>query len=266
MKTSSIRYRVADFLKQHPPFQCMDEADLLGLVRDGRVRVHEGGEIVVEQGRDRGQYIVVVQQGAVRLVDESNGGSVLRDLLGEGDLLGVGAFLGKSTYLYSAVTEGDTILYALPIEEFRTRAAGYPEVARFLAAYFSVRPHYSATTAEGGRNDPERGSLAWLEDVDTNRLGADTPTASSLATTPAMMWRPSTRRTNDTSASSWPTALCDLFAVRPHDRHTASGDAFITAQIFLKLLKLGRRLGRDTLGALSEPFPIDGDPAGPAPR
>ena len=33
-------------------------------------------------------------------------------------------------------------------------------------------------------------------------------------------------------------ALCDMFGVIPHDRHTASGDAFITAQVFLRLLKL----------------------------
>jgi DNA polymerase-3 subunit epsilon len=49
-------------------------------------------------------------------------------------------------------------------------------------------------------------------------------------------------------------ALCDLFGVVPHDRHTAAGDAFITAQIFLRLLRYAARSGRDKLGRLSEPF------------
>ena len=49
-------------------------------------------------------------------------------------------------------------------------------------------------------------------------------------------------------------ALCDMFGVLPHDRHTASGDAFITAQVFLRLLRLASRHGRATLGRLSEPF------------
>jgi DNA polymerase-3 subunit epsilon len=49
-------------------------------------------------------------------------------------------------------------------------------------------------------------------------------------------------------------ALCDLFGVIPHDRHTASGDAFITAQIFLRLTRLACRHGRNSLGRLSEPF------------
>ncbi len=46
--------------------------------------------------------------------------------------------------------------------------------------------------------------------------------------------------------------LCQRFGIPPHDRHTASGDAFITAQIFLKLLRLARRAGRTTVGGLAE--------------
>jgi DNA polymerase III subunit epsilon len=48
--------------------------------------------------------------------------------------------------------------------------------------------------------------------------------------------------------------LCSLFGVIPHDRHTASGDAFMTAQVFLRLLRLASRNGRSTLGKLMEPF------------
>ena len=52
-------------------------------------------------------------------------------------------------------------------------------------------------------------------------------------------------------------ALCDLFGVIPHDRHTASGDAFITAQVFLRLLRLATRFGRSTLSRLCEPFEVE---------
>jgi DNA polymerase-3 subunit epsilon len=50
--------------------------------------------------------------------------------------------------------------------------------------------------------------------------------------------------------------LADLFGVIPHDRHTASGDAFITALIFLRLLKLAARHGRTTLGSVVQEFVI----------
>jgi len=51
-------------------------------------------------------------------------------------------------------------------------------------------------------------------------------------------------------------SLCTMFGVVPHDRHTAAGDAFITAQVFLRLLRLAVRSGRSTLASLTEPFPV----------
>jgi DNA polymerase III subunit epsilon len=52
-------------------------------------------------------------------------------------------------------------------------------------------------------------------------------------------------------------ALCEMFDVIPHDRHTAPGDAFITAQVFLRLLNLARKVGRTELSRLAEPFPVE---------
>lgn len=53
--------------------------------------------------------------------------------------------------------------------------------------------------------------------------------------------------------------LADLFGVIPHDRHTASGDAFITALVFLRLLKLAVRFGRTSLGSVVQEFVIADD-------
>jgi DNA polymerase III subunit epsilon len=47
-------------------------------------------------------------------------------------------------------------------------------------------------------------------------------------------------------------ALCERFGVIPHDRHTAPGDAFITAQVFLHLLRFAARVQRTKLGQLCE--------------
>ena len=51
-------------------------------------------------------------------------------------------------------------------------------------------------------------------------------------------------------------ALCAMFGVIPHDRHTASGDAFITAQVFLRLVRLASRMGRGTLAGVCEAFEV----------
>ena len=49
-------------------------------------------------------------------------------------------------------------------------------------------------------------------------------------------------------------SLCTLFGVIPHDRHTAPGDAFMTALVFQRLLRLAGKHGRGTLDRLLEPF------------
>jgi DNA polymerase-3 subunit epsilon len=49
-------------------------------------------------------------------------------------------------------------------------------------------------------------------------------------------------------------ALCDIFGIAPHGRHTATGDAFLTAQVFLRMRLLALRHGRERLVQICEPF------------
>jgi len=50
-------------------------------------------------------------------------------------------------------------------------------------------------------------------------------------------------------------ALCSMFGVAPHGRHTAVGDAFLTAQVFLRLRALAVKQGSIRLGLLCRPYP-----------
>jgi len=59
---------------------------------------------------------------------------------------------------------------------------------------------------------------------------------------------------NDSISEFSLDGLCNLFGVIPHDRHTASGDALTTAQVFLRLLRLALRHGRTTLRKVLEAF------------
>ena len=92
MDTAVISYRVADFLKKHPPFQAMDDGDLLELAGRGRVRFHEANEYVLWQGEPHKPHVFVIQQGTVSLWDETDGRPALRDVRGAGDMLGHRAF------------------------------------------------------------------------------------------------------------------------------------------------------------------------------
>ena len=47
-------------------------------------------------------------------------------------------------------------------------------------------------------------------------------------------------------------SLLRVFGIEPHDRHTAAGDAFLTALAFQRLLRVARHVGRATLAQLME--------------
>ncbi|HEY4362452.1 MAG TPA: putative nucleotidyltransferase substrate binding domain-containing protein [Bryobacteraceae bacterium] len=138
MNTSVIRYRVADFLKTYAPFDALPEQALIELAGQGRVKFHEGDEYVFRQGQAKAPWVWVIQQGKVELVVQTGEeAGRLRDVLGEGDLLGLEQFLGDGSYLASARTVGDVLLYAIDARAFEELAARFPAVKRYLAAHFS---------------------------------------------------------------------------------------------------------------------------------
>jgi len=138
MKTAVIRHRVADFLKQHPPFDSLPEADLLALAGSGRVKFHEEGEQIYQKGGAPGAVLFVIQQGRVELLDESPAGERLTDVLGEGDLLGLDRLRGDGKHRHTARTASDVILYAIDGSLFASLVASHAEVERYVAAHVSV--------------------------------------------------------------------------------------------------------------------------------
>jgi signal-transduction protein with cAMP-binding, CBS, and nucleotidyltransferase domain len=138
MKTAVIRHRVADFLKQHAPFDSLPEADLLTLAGSGRVKFHESEEHIFQQGDAPGPLLFVIQQGRVELLEEHQDGERLRDVLGPGDLLGLDRFLGEGAQRHAARTASDVILYSVDAAMFQSLAASHAAVKRYLSAHFSV--------------------------------------------------------------------------------------------------------------------------------
>ncbi len=138
MDTSAISYRVVDFLKRHPPFQAIDEADLLRLAAHGRVRFYEAGEFILWQGEPHKLHVFVIQQGTVSLQDETDGHEVLRDVRGPGDMLGIERFTGARQVVHSARSLSDVVLYGFPESEFDELLLKYPAARRFVDAYDSV--------------------------------------------------------------------------------------------------------------------------------
>lgn len=145
MDTSAIRYRVADFLKQHPPFQAIDESDLVRLASHGRVRFYEAGQFILWQGEPHKLHVFVIQQGTVSLSDETDGQEVLRDVRGPGDMLGIERYTGAPHCLHSARTLSDVVLYGFPESAFDELVLKHPFARRFVDAYDSVSADFEWT-------------------------------------------------------------------------------------------------------------------------
>ncbi len=153
METAEISYRVADFLKKHPPFNAIDDADLLALAARGRVRFHEPFEYILWQGEPHRHQIFVIQQGTVSLWDESGGRAELRDVRGPGDLLGIERYNDAPHTLHSARSESDVVIYAFPTYEFEQYILKSPYAAHYIAAGGQLTTEHQGS---GVRREPHR--------------------------------------------------------------------------------------------------------------
>jgi CBS domain-containing protein len=140
--TSAISYRVADFLKKHPPFQAMEEGDLLELAARGRVRFHEANEYILWQGEPHKFHVFVIQQGTVSLWDEADEPAALRDVRGAGDLLGIERFTGAPCCLHSARSSSDVVIYSFPASDFEELMLKYPYARQFVEVHDTVTADY----------------------------------------------------------------------------------------------------------------------------
>jgi len=160
MNTSVIRYRFADFLKRHAPFDFVPEPDLLALASTGRVKFHEADEVIHRCGQPKAAFVWVIQQGRVELVLERNDERQLLDVAGEGDILGLDRFVGDGIYRTTATTASDTILYAVDAKAFEDILARNPDVERYFTAHFSLT---GIAAARGSWLDAEPPAIEFLQ-------------------------------------------------------------------------------------------------------
>ncbi|NDV62573.1 CBS domain-containing protein [Puniceicoccales bacterium CK1056] len=187
MKGSSISVRIADFLKDYPPFEFLEVEALRELAGKSKVKFHEDGEIVFSQGQPRDQWIYVIQQGNIRVIDEEGETEQLIDLRGPGDLLGLQGIRSEEPYVHTCKTETETILYGLPREKFVEEAQKSGKARRYLAAYFSLNPAY-VWSRNPHHDDSDQGPITLrrggLEEVGPPQSGARQALVTVMADTP----------------------------------------------------------------------------------
>ena len=134
---NSIAERVADFLKNFPPFQSLPYPDLLDLSKQVQVQYHEKNSILFQVGDQAHHNFYVVKDGAIGLSVIIDGEEILIDQCDEGDIIGLRPFFAQNQYAMAAKAQEECILYAIPIEIFRPLVMGNQKVLNFLLESFA---------------------------------------------------------------------------------------------------------------------------------
>jgi CBS domain-containing protein len=131
-------HEIAEFLRDHPPFDTLTEEELARVAAATEIEFAEAGTVVLEQAIAAPGFAWVVRRGAVDLLD---GGRVV-DQLGEGEMFGHAALLSEWPTVLAVRAGEDSLFYRIPEEAIRPvleRPAALRYAARSLAGRYEMR-------------------------------------------------------------------------------------------------------------------------------
>ncbi|WP_375324269.1 DUF294 nucleotidyltransferase-like domain-containing protein [Flagellimonas sp. GZD32] len=132
---NTISERIADFLKNYPPFNAMEAKQLEQLSLEVVIIHKETNTIVFSQNENPHPHFYVVNKGAVAL--SKAGQSHILDICDEGDVFGLRPLLANESYKLEAKAYEETILYAIPIKDFKPLALENKRIGNFLIESFA---------------------------------------------------------------------------------------------------------------------------------
>jgi len=129
--------RVKEFLKAFPPFNFLQDLELLEVARQVEVVYFTAGERLFTEGEEAQPHFFVVKEGSVQLTKKSVNGEIVKEVCDEGDVFGVLALLGRRPYILTATATEDTLVYAIPVEIFDNLLENNSKVSLYFAAGFA---------------------------------------------------------------------------------------------------------------------------------
>jgi CBS domain-containing protein len=132
---NTISHRVADFLKNYPPFSFLQKQDIETLSEHISIIYKEKDTLVFSENEESHSQFYVVHKGAVALRKSPKNDIV--DICDEGDIFGLRPLIAFENYKMEAKTHEESILYAIPITVFKPYALENKEVGNFLIESFA---------------------------------------------------------------------------------------------------------------------------------
>ncbi|MCH4823902.1 DUF294 nucleotidyltransferase-like domain-containing protein [Gramella lutea] len=156
--TNSIAIRIADFLADFPPFSLLHRAELDKIASEIKVMYFEQGQTIFSKNEKVHEYFYIVQKGAVDLQKADNGQEPETiDKCDEGDVFGLRPLFAKENYQINAITDEESVIYAIPLNVFKPYTISNSQVGNFLIESF-------ASNTRNPYSNEHRGKLIADED------------------------------------------------------------------------------------------------------
>ncbi len=149
---NTIAARIADFLADYPPFSLLGKDQLLKIAGEVRVIYYEQGKPIFQKDEKAHDYFYIVHKGAVDLqkVLENKDAETI-DKCDEGDVFGLRPLFAKENYQINAITEEESVIYGIPLKEFKPLAISNPSVGNFLMESFASNTRNPYSTVHRGK-------------------------------------------------------------------------------------------------------------------
>ena len=134
---NTIAERVADFLKNFPPFDQLSKEDLYAIAQVVTITYLEKDKMVYAVGDALHDKFYIIHKGAIALTKEINAKLETIDRFDEGDVFGLRPLFAKENYATNAVTDEECILYGIPLGTFKPLITRNKAIVDFLIESFA---------------------------------------------------------------------------------------------------------------------------------
>ncbi len=134
---NTIATRIADFLKQFPPFNNLSVEELTIVAMNIHVINLEKNKSLFQINDILHDSFYMTASGVINLSVISDSEETLLNKCVAGDVFGLRPFFAKNNYMMTAKAREESIVYAIPIATFRPFVAQNSEVLNFLLESFA---------------------------------------------------------------------------------------------------------------------------------
>lgn len=152
---NTIAEHIADFLKEHAPFDNLTFQELSQIALSIRVMNLEKNAMLFKNNDELHDCFYVVANGAINLSVIADAEETLLNKCHVGDIFGLRPFFAKNNYTMTAKAREESILYAIPIAVFRPFVANNSDVLNFLLENFAANTRHTRDNNYKTKSTPD---------------------------------------------------------------------------------------------------------------